>query len=484
MLTANHIVAYKQSVPHYSMTPPFNAPESYPENPFETPVDVTNEVYRSIRQCFKLLGLDSNNYGKKHWNPLRSIIYPGNTVLVKPNMIAHSHKYKDDWDYVITHGSIIRSVVDYAYIALNGEGKIIIADAPQTDSDIALIKERMGIEYLQDFYWKERRFSIDFIDLRNERWIEKDGICIAAEKLPGDPLGNAQVDLAKVSFFSEVDKLHKRYYGAFYDVEQTNLHHSKGHHEYMISGTALNADVFISLPKLKTHKKVGVTLNLKGLVGINGDKNWLPHYAIGTPAENGDQFPSRSLSIQIEKKIVLAVKNFLLKKNPLMIWAARRLKKSAYRVLGTTEDVVRSGNWHGNDTCWRMVLDLARILLYADANGILGSTPKRFFSVVDGIKGMQGNGPLAGEPKPVGMIIAGLNPLATDVACAQLMGLDYRKMPMLYRGFDQGPYPLCSFSADDIHVTSNCKELHGRLADLVPASSDSFKPPIGWTGFL
>ena len=62
----------------------------------------------------------------------------------------------------------------------------------------------------------------------------------------------------------------------------------------MISRTALQSDVFINLPKLKTHKKVGVTLNLKNLVGINGNKNWLPHYAIGSPEENGDQFPSKT----------------------------------------------------------------------------------------------------------------------------------------------------------------------------------------------
>ena len=60
-----------------------------------------------------------------------------------------------------------------------------------------------------------------------------------------------------------------------------------GTHEYLISRSAMDADVFINLPKLKTHKKVGVTLSLKNLVGINGDKNYLPHFCIGTPAEGG-----------------------------------------------------------------------------------------------------------------------------------------------------------------------------------------------------
>src|SRR5690606_2650770 len=51
----------------------------------------------------------------------------------------------------------------------------------------------------------------------------------------------------------------------------------------------------INLPKLKTHKKTGVTLSLKNLVGINGDKNWLPHHSLGSVGEGGDEFPDSRL---------------------------------------------------------------------------------------------------------------------------------------------------------------------------------------------
>ncbi len=40
-----------------------------------------------------------------------------------------------------------------------------------------------------------------------------------------------------------------------------------------MSKSPLVADVFINLPKLKTHKKCGLTVNLKSLVGINANKN-------------------------------------------------------------------------------------------------------------------------------------------------------------------------------------------------------------------
>ena len=52
----------------------------------------------------------------------------------------------------------------------------------------------------------------------------------------------------------------------------------------------------------------------------------------------------------------------------------------------TTTDRIRSGNWHGNDTTWRMVLDLNRALRYGDGVGVLHDEPqRRYFSVVDGI---------------------------------------------------------------------------------------------------
>src|SRR5262249_11998472 len=278
MLHRTAVSVYKQAAAKYSTTSPFHPPESYPECPVQTSLDPINETYRSIRESFHILGMDNENYGTPNWNPLGALINPGETVLLKPNLIAHSQMYADEWEHVITHGSILRAVVDYVYIALHGRGKIIIADAPQPDSHMHLIKQRIGIEAIQELYWKNKKFEIAFFDLRDEHWIAKDGVYVETIKLPGDPLGNARVNLGHNSFFSEHEGQKKRYYGAFYDVAETNEHHTDGIHEYMISRTALESDVFINLPKLKTHKKVGVTLNLKNLVGINGNKNWLPHY--------------------------------------------------------------------------------------------------------------------------------------------------------------------------------------------------------------
>lgn len=44
--------------------------------------------------------------------------------------------------------------------------------------------------------------------------------------------------------------------------------------------------------------------------------------------------------------------------------------------------------------------------------------------IVDGIIGMEGNGPTGGSPKPIGCIISGRNAFAVDVACEYLLGLE------------------------------------------------------------
>jgi uncharacterized protein (DUF362 family) len=109
--------------------------------------------------------------------------------------------------------------------------------------------------------------------------------------------------------------------------------------------TVLESDFIVSLPKLKTHHWVGVTLSLKNMFGI------VPGCCYGWP------------------------------KN-LLHWA------------GIT----------------RSILDL-------------NSTVRPDFAIVDGIVGMEGNGPIQGSPKPAGVLILGDDPVAVDATCARVMGL-------------------------------------------------------------
>ena len=46
------------------------------------------------------------------------------------------------------------------------------------------------------------------------------------------------------------------------------------------------------------------------------------------------------------------------------------------------------------------------------------------FAIVDGIVGMEGNGPIQGTPRTAGVVVAGASPVAVDATCCRIMGLD------------------------------------------------------------
>jgi hypothetical protein len=250
-----------------------------------------------------------------------------------------------------------------------------------------------------------------------------------------------------------------------------------------VSKTVLSADALLSLPKLKTHKKVGLTVNLKNLVGINGNKNWLPHYRVGAPADGGDQFAGDSVKNRVERRVVGAFKRVFPGLGRLRSVIARPLKGLGKAVFGDTErGAIRSGNWHGNDTAWRMTLDLGRVALFADAEGRLHDAPvRRYFSVVDGIVAGEGNGPLAPTPRAAGLVIAGADALAVDLVCARVMGFDDRKIPLLRRGFERGGLTRCQ--RERVTCVSNHAALTGRAIE-IDGVDPPFEPHSGWRGAI
>ena len=97
------------------------------------------------------------------------------------------------------------------------------------------------------------------LDLRRDRWFDKGEVIYERIKLQGDPNGYTSVDLGESSEFFTY-KLNGRFYGADYDMKETARFHANGRHEYILCRTIMDADVVINLPKMKTHKKTGVTL--------------------------------------------------------------------------------------------------------------------------------------------------------------------------------------------------------------------------------
>ena len=116
--------------------------------------------------------------------------------------------------------------------------------------------------------------------------------------------------------------------------------------ELWLPTPVLDADVVVSMPKMKTHHWAGVTLSLKNLFGT------LPGRVYGWP------------------------KNVL--------------------------------HWAGIE---QSILDIA------------GSV-RPAYAIIDGIVGMEGNGPISGEPIGSGVLVFADDPVAADTVGASLMGFD------------------------------------------------------------
>ncbi len=61
----------------------------------------------------------------------------------------------------------------------------------------------------------------------------------------------------------------------------------------------------------------------------------------------------------------------------------------------------------------------------------INATVRTGFSIVDGIVAMEGDGPIMGTPRPLGLLAMGRDPVAVDATCARIIGLDPRRMPYL-----------------------------------------------------
>ena len=343
---------------------------------------------------------------------------------------------------------------------------------------------------------EKKRFPINIVDLRDfclDLEGNETGAYVGRRiKLTGDGLGSVVVNLGRSSdFYLQTNS--EKYYGADYNREETTRHHSGDVQKYMVSRTVLNADVVIMVPKLKVHKKVGVTLGGKGLVGINTNKNYLVHYTLGTPSSGGDQFPDGLLDFK--ETCILNTQRFLY---DLLLARRNKIFDKAYvgllaiyrkvfkRLLGAVDgqkSILDGGNWYGNDSAWRMVTDLMKIVVYADLDGRIKDTPQRkILTVIDGIIGGEGNGPLTPTEKRTGVVIAGFNPLATDIVGTRMMGFDWKKLKYIVSLLENKHFDLFVDDVNRIEVLSNVLHWHNIFE--VNDQLLAFEPHPGWVGHV
>ncbi|MEE2665157.1 MAG: DUF362 domain-containing protein [Myxococcota bacterium] len=433
-------VGLARTKPSYAgLSAPFGPGAAYPElaafGDHRSPGsddDAPNHVYAAVRAALAGAGLDEERFGSADWDPLGSLVGPGARIVLKPNFIRHWNPCAEGTlASLITHGAVLRAMADYAWLAAGDGGSVVIAEAPQHDCDWDVVAANAGLDDLVRFYDERIARRLEVIDLRREVVRYADGVIVQRRSLPGDPAGYRLVDLGERSAFHGSGLDPKRFRGADYDAQPTTEHHTGGRHEYLLSETVLSSDLVVNLPKLKTHKKTGVTLALKNLVGINGDKNLLPHHCVGSAGAGGDEFPGEGRLDRVRSAATEVARGLLRRRvgTRLVRWV-RRAENAA-----RASDFVRSGNWYGNRTTWRMCLDLNRALYYSDRSGThfgAAAPVRTVLTVIDGVVAGEGEGPLAPTDRPLGVVLASLDPIALDLAAVRLMGFDETRIPKVW----------------------------------------------------
>lgn len=239
-----------------------------------------------------LLGVIKKQY--EHYRP--HVPMNGKRIVLKPNLVEW-HRDK----VINTDPRFVSAVIELC--KSEGASDIIVAEGPGHWRNVEFLVEESGMGEVL------RKHGVRFVDLNHDE-----------------------------------------------PVKVMNLGRLTGLEYLYLTRTVTNADVFISLPKLKMHHWAGATLSLKNLFGT------LPGICYGWP------------------------------KNEL--------------------------HWRGIPNS---IIDIAL-------------TQSPHLAIVDGIIGMEGDGPLNGKARHMGAIVMGIDLVAVDSTCCRMIGMPPERMPTLMLG--------------------------------------------------
>jgi uncharacterized protein (DUF362 family) len=411
----------------------FSPDEAYPEYRHGLLSERPNRVYGAVRDMLAQAGLDAARFGTPAWNPLGGHIARGSRVFMLCNFVQHRRASESRERFLAkcVHASVLRALIDYVLIAVGPDGRVTFGNAPlQSTSWRGVLAETGAAEMLR--FYESMGAPVGAADLR----------LLVAER---GPVGNithverrderlgVPIDLGPSSLFSALPGSAGRFRVPDYDPDRTSDFHAEGRHVYVVHREVLEADVVFSVPKLKTHQKVGITCALKGFVGAIAHKDCLPHYRSGPATDGGDEYPSDPLGVL---QTVGRLHDYVQRQPP------ETAAGSLLRVVDTVTRRVtnrlipeKDGSWHGNDTAWRMTLDIVRAAICGRLDGTIAPAPQRRHLVcVDGIVGGQGEGPLGPAPASSGALLFGDDLAIQDRACALLMGFDPDRIPLVREG--------------------------------------------------
>jgi uncharacterized protein (DUF362 family) len=411
-------------------------------------------------------------------------------IVIKPNWVYHEVSPDFPIRALVTSSAVIEAAIEACLARYSRVERIAVGDVPLQSCDFDLLAAQAGVDKLVRQYARYQTPAITFQDWRRERFALRRGFLVPSPGGTfGDPRGYREVAVDGLSFLEPVSHRRAGFGISDFPGERLRSRHGTGRHRYLIAGSVLEADLVVNLPKMKTHQKAGITGALKNLVGCNGEKAYLVHYVKGRPQEGGDEFPpdvSWAVRAQARTREALQGRSRLIFELLRPGWLVMK-RLWGIRTHATRENLggafyQAAGGWHGNDTIWRMVYDLNRLVRHApDRGGALAETPQRaYVSILDGLVAGEGNGPLQPLPVEAGVMVASQNPFLVDFAMSRLMGFDWRKIPLLHHHREFGG-EWGGIDPDNVEILTNGGPLRG-LGQLQPVRT--FLPPPGWRGRL
>ncbi|MSU63453.1 MAG: DUF362 domain-containing protein [Pedosphaera sp.] len=411
-------------------------------------------------------------------------------ILIKPNWVLHETDPAFPIRALVTDARVIEAAVEACLQHFPGAESIVIGDCPLQWCDWPLLCRQSGLQPAIDRLTKLSNGRVVFRDLRKEVFRrDANNFLLPSTDEHGDPRGYRELELGQRSHLEEISAQSEKFAVNDYSSSVTSSNHRSGSHRYFVSQSVLDADLLINLPKWKSHQKSGITGALKNLVGINGDKAYLPHFRKGAPKWGGDEyrdenrwlyFAQTTLRENLQKKSGLAYK--LLKPGWELVKRVRGIETRLDKPGGSPKNFyIAGGSWHGNETIWRMIYDLNLIIRCADAAGRLHDTPQRHcFTIVDGLISGEGNGPLQPLPRDTDWLAFGDDPFAIDAALSWFMGFAPEKIQIIARRASFATAGWGDFELNELPV-----EIDGERMKLVDSKINfHFAPPPGWRNHI
>jgi uncharacterized protein (DUF362 family) len=456
----------------------FSPDERFPEYPFQHLSSRINPVYRAVRECLAQAGLDQEGYGTSAWNPFGAFIRPGSRVFVLGNFVHHrrGNESAENFRGKCIHGSVLRALIDFVLLAVGEKGRVRFGNAALQSCDWDLVLEDTRAREVLEFY-RTQGAPVEAKDLRLYL-AERSRFSSVARVERRNMAEGVLINLGRDSLLAKLPANSAPFRVRDYNPLCTEAYHAHDKHIYVLHRNVLESEVIISLPKLKTHEKVGITCAIKGCVGAAGLKDCLAHHRFGPPDKGGDEYPADETGL---------LRVFSRWHDKIQQTSPEGLGGNILRLLdrGTRRGVqvfapIVGGSWWGNDTAWRMAVDLARIVSYADAAGVMQAKPCRpHLACVDGIVGGEGQGPLKPQAVHSGLLLLADNPVIADYASAVLMGFNPDDLPIVREALKLAKFQLLEQELSNESVTCNQRKL-STIQELKKFMKHRFKPPYGW----